>query len=144
MQGSYPSRDANYGYMQNNQPHPYKMSRSGSRGSESRLPYQSSDYMNKVEKYMGTNQNLNYESNQLNRDNKSAYEQYYSANQAMPMSFKNSGKYMSQGSDRQMSQYPRRMEMYTDSRYSQGRDQVSMRNSMGSYQKMNDYNNVLM
>jgi len=85
-----------------------------------------------MQKFNGMHPSLNYASNNLNRENKGSYNDYYpnglneGASPYVP-----SGKYITPNLNPQTQQFSRLPEMYREgNRQLTGREQVSMRNSM--------------
>ena len=145
MDSSYNSNETSYARMKASSNF-YGAQEAENHDSSSRKYYSSQNIRTNVaDKYNGMNAGLNYTSGQLNRDNHRYNEQQYLSNQDKRMVDKNSSKYMPQGMDGQMSQYPKHFDMYTDSRYNNRIGQMSRQNSMQGYPNINDYsNNVLM
>lgn len=85
-----------------------------------------------MQKFNGMHTGLNYASNNLNRENKVNYNDYYPnglAEGSPP--FAPNGKYIPPNLNPQMQQFNRMPEMYREgNRQPKGREQVSMRNSM--------------
>jgi hypothetical protein len=93
--------------------------------------YQMHEIPKNMNKPNGTHQNLNYASNNLNRENNVNYNQFYSTtHQKGPVSHSMGGKYISPPMKPQMQQFQGNHDMYGDNNHShKNRDHLNMRGS---------------
>jgi hypothetical protein len=96
--------------------------------------------MAKSHKFNGIHQNLNFTSNNLNRENSASYKAYYSNSQQKGSGAKDMGEgYPTQARSQQMAQSQKIQETYWDSnRQLKSREQLSMRGSMQTFKNMAD------